>query len=175
MMMQWNVRTKTIRGVTIGLVSGLLLSAVGCGYSSQSLYRESVRTVYVDMAESREFRREIEFKLTEALRKEIDRITPYTNAPRQKADTILSAEVLEWRESTLGNDLITALPRQTAGTLAIRYRWQDQRTGKILVENPRFITTVEYIRPVGEDTQNAYDDAVVKLARKVVQSMETPW
>jgi hypothetical protein len=160
-----------------GLCMTLILSALltGCGYSSKSLYRESVDSVYVEMAETREFRRGIEFKLTEALRKEIDRVTPYTNAPRKKADTLLTAEVLEWRQSTLGEDLWTNHPRQTAATLAISYRWQDMRTGKILAENPRFVTTVEYVRPAGENVNNAYDDAVSRLARKVVQNMERPW
>jgi len=166
-------RMRAVEGFcTILVLSGLL---AGCGYSSDSLYRESVGSVYVDMAESREFRRGIEFKLTEALRKEIDRITPYTNSRREKADTILKAEVLEWRQSTLGEDIWTDQPRQTAATLAIRYRWQDMRTGKILAENPRFVTTVEYVRPAGENVHNAYDDAVTRLARKVVQSMERPW
>ena len=59
--------------------------------------------------------------------------------------------------------------------LAIRYRWQDMRTGKLLVDQPRLITTVEYVRPTGETVHHARDDAANKLARKVVDSMETPW
>lgn len=151
-----------------------LAAAAGCGYSSESLYPSNVRTVYVDMAHSREFRRGIEFQLTEALSKEIERLTPYRNAPREKADTLFTAEVLEWREATLGRSWIN-LPRQTAATLAIRYRWQDMRTGKILAEHPRFITTVEYIRPAGETTHNAVDDAASKIARKIVESLAQDW
>ncbi|NLX15159.1 MAG: hypothetical protein GXY44_16135 [Phycisphaerales bacterium] len=151
-----------------------LAVVTGCGYSSESLYPSNVRTVYVDMAQSKEFRRGIEFQLTEALRKEIDRMTPYRNAPREKADTLFTAEVLEWRESTLGRSWLDR-PRQTAATLAIRYRWQDMRTGKILAEHPRFITTVEYVRPAGETTHNAIDDATSKMARKIVESLARDW
>src|SRR5262245_11670820 len=90
----------------------LMLAAVsGCGYSSGGLYRENICTVYVEMFQSKEFRRGIEFQLTEALRKQIDRGTPYRNAPREKADTVLSGEILEWREATMGRTL-TDLPRQ---------------------------------------------------------------
>jgi len=156
-------------GVTLASMAG------GCGYSNDSLYRKNIRSVYVEMFESKEFRRGIEFQMTEALRKQIDRQTAYKNAPREKADTILSGEILEWRESSLGHDFTFALPRQTAATLAIRYRWQDMRTGKLLVDQPRLITTVEYVRPAGETVYNARDDAVNKLARKVVNGMETPW
>ncbi|NLX22314.1 MAG: hypothetical protein GXY55_11705 [Phycisphaerae bacterium] len=155
------------------LVLGCMVT--GCGYSADSLYRKNVRTVYVEMFHSKEFRRDIEFHLTEAVRKQIDRMTPYRNAPRERADTILTGEVLEWREATLGHDPMTALPRETAGTLAIRYRWQDLRTGALLVDQPRLITTVPYTRPTGETAHNAIDDAVNRIARKVVHGMETAW
>jgi hypothetical protein len=127
------------------------------------------------MFQSREFRRGIEFQLTEALRKQIDRSTPYRNAPKEKADTILSGEVLEWREGTLGRGFLSDLPRETAGTLVIRYRWQDMRTGKLLVDEPRFVTTVTYVRPVGETVYHARDLAVDQMARRVVETMEAPW
>lgn len=154
---------------------GLMALLGGCGYTTEPLYRTSIDSVYVEMFQSREFRRGIEFQLTEALRKEIDRTTPYHNAPREKADTVLSGEILEWREQTLGRDFVTNLPRETAATLAIRYRWKDQRTGKLLVDQPRFITTIQYVRPAGETTYNAREDATVRAARLIVQSMESPW
>ncbi len=158
-----------------GLFLVTLALGSGCGYSSSGLYRENVKTVYVEMFQSKEFRRGIEFQLTEALRKQIDRSTPYRNAPKEKADTVLSGEVLEWREGTLGRDFVTNLPRETAATLVIRFRWQDMRTGKLLADQPRFVTTVEYVRPVGETVFHARDEAVNKIARRVVETMETPW
>ena len=157
------------------LIALVLAGATGCGYSSDGLYRRNIRTVYVEMFQSKEFRRGIEFQLTEAVRKQIDRKTPYKNAPKEKADTILSGEILEWREGTLGHDPVTALPRETAGSLVIRYRWQDMRTGRLLVDQPRTATTIEYVRPVGETVYNARDDAVNRMARKIVDSMESPW
>jgi hypothetical protein len=166
--------TRTCLPRLAGLMAGLCL-LTGCGYSSSGLYREGIRTVYVEMFQSKEFRRGIEFELTEALRKQIDRGTPYRNAPKEKADTIITGEVLEWREATLGKDFLTALPRETAGSLTIKYRWQDMRTGKLLVDQARLVTTVEYVRPVGETVYNARDDAVDRMARRVVSSMATSW
>lgn len=157
-------------GMALGL--GLLS---GCGYSSEGLYRGGIKSVYVEMFQSREFRRGIEFQLTEALRKEIDRRTPYHNASKEKADTVITGEVLEWREATLGRDPVAALPRETASSLTIRYRWQDMRTGKILVDQPKLVTMVEYVRPAGESVYNARDDAAVRMARKVVDGMAAPW
>lgn len=151
------------------------LGVWGCGYTDQPLHRTSVRTVYVDIFQSKEFRRGIEFQVTEALRKQIDRGTPYKCAPREKADTILTGEVLEWREATIGHDFITDRPRETAATLAVRFRWQDMRTGKILAESAMLVTTVPYVRPAGEGVYGARDEAADKLARLVVQRMESPW
>ncbi|HOW70631.1 MAG TPA: LPS assembly lipoprotein LptE [Phycisphaerae bacterium] len=156
-------------------MAGLALMMAGCGYSSDSLYRKNIRTVYVEMFQTKEFRRGIEFQLTEAVRKEIDRRTPYKNAPKEKADSVMSGEVLEWQETAIGHDHIAALPRDTAGTLVIRFRWQDMRTGKIIVEHPRLITTIQYVRPAGETIEQGRFDAVTKMARAVVDRMATDW
>ncbi|MBI4579077.1 MAG: hypothetical protein HY718_05200 [Planctomycetes bacterium] len=147
----------------------------GCGYSNQPLYRESVRSVYVEMFHSKEFRRGIEFQLTEAVRKAIDRSTPYRNAPQARADTVLEGEILDWRETAVGTDPITDRAVKNVGTLSIRYRWKDVRTGKLLVDRPLTVTTSDYVRLAGEQSFDAYGLAVDQMARKVVESMETPW
>lgn len=166
-------------GSRFGLLGlGLLLiasGAAGCGYSNESLYRDSVHTVHVEMFQSKTFRREIEFLLTEAVRKQINRSTPYKNADRAKADTILEGEVLEWDEAGIGRDFATNRPREIAGTLSVRYRWQDMRTGKLLVDRPLAITTVQYVRPTGEEDYDGFQLAVDQMARQIVESMETPW
>jgi hypothetical protein len=158
----------------LSLFAGALLTC-GCGYTSESLHPQTVRTVYVEMFQSREFRRGIEFELTEALRKEINVSTPYTNAAPEKADTILSGEVLEWRQASLGWDPITLRPREMAATLIIRYRWKDVRTGKLLRDRPRFTTTITYVPPTDETAYNGRLDAVSKLAREIVGDMENSW
>ena len=158
----------------LSLLAGVFL-ACGCGYSNESLHPQTVRTVFVEMFQSREFRRGIEFQLTEALRKEINVSTPYTNASPEKADTILSGEVLEWREASLGWDPISLRPREMAATLIIRYRWKDVRTGKLLRDRPRFVTTVTYVPPTDETVDSGRLDAVSKLAREIVGDMENSW
>ncbi len=170
-----STRKRGWTGITVWLAGCAAALSGGCGYSNEPLHRASVQTIYVEMFESREFRRGIEFQLTEAVRKAIDTQTQYKNVPREKADTILSGEVLEWREATIGRSFATDLPRETAATLAIRYRWQDMRTGKLLVDQPRLITTVQYVPPVGETVHNARNEAVDRLARRIVAGMERPW
>ncbi len=151
------------------------VAAGGCGYSAESLHPQGIRTVYVEMFQSKEFRRGLEMQLTEALRKEIDRGTPYRNAPKDKADTIISGEILEVRQGVLGRNFATDLPREKAATVVLSYRWKDVRTGRILVENRQFAQTVEYVPELRENFFMASEDAMNKLARRIVDSMETAW
>lgn len=154
---------------------GLLIAAAGCGYSSDPLQPQTVRTVYVEMFQSKEFRRGIEMQLTEALRKEIDRGTPYRNAPKNRADTVLSGEILEVRQGLLGKTWATDNALELAATFVISYRWKDMRTGRMLVENRQFTQTVEYVPPIQETFYIASEEAVNKLARRIVDSMESGW
>ena len=108
------------------------------------------------MIESREFRRELEFQLTEALVKRIEMDTPYRIAPLRTADTLLTGEILEVRQRVFGDDFDTGLPREKGATILMRYRWKDLRTGRILVERERFPYSVEYIPPVGETFAKAW-------------------
>lgn len=151
------------------------LGSTGCGYSNKSLHPDSVRTVYVDMFQTREFRRGIEFQLTEALRKEIERSTPYKNAAKNRADTLIEGEVLAWKENAIAKDFVTDRAREIIGTLDIRVRWKDLRTGKLLLDRPNMVTTVEYVRPAHEEAYEGYQQAVEQMARRIVEAMETPW
>ncbi len=168
------MRRITLQAVG-GIGLGLIACAGGCGYSSSSLHPQGIRTVYVEMFQSKEFRRGLEMQLTEALRKEIDRGTPYRNAPKNRADTVLSGEVLEVRQGSLGRDFITDKPRELAATIVVSYRWKDLRTGRILVESPQFTQTIEYVPPLKETFYMASEEGMNKLARRIVDSMETGW
>ncbi len=151
----------------------ILLS--GCGYSTRRPFPETVDTVHVEMFHSKDFRKDLEFKLTEAVSKRIETDTSYRIAPRKRADTILSGELVEVRQATLGEDFRTGLPRETGATFVISLRWKDQRTGKILAERQRFAYTTTYIPPVGE---SFFDGAVRGLdgvAEQLVEAMESPW
>ena len=62
--------------------AAFLAMIAGCGYTSDTLYRENVDTVFVDIAQSREFRRGIEFQFTEALRKQIGKLKQFESVLR---------------------------------------------------------------------------------------------
>jgi hypothetical protein len=127
------------------------------------------------MFRSREFRRDMEFQLTEALQKRILMDTDYKLADKARADTVLSGQVLEVRQATLGTDFRSDLPRETQATIFVSFQWKDLRTGKTLVDQPRFAQAVDYIRPVGENFFQASQEGVDDLAERIVEQMQIDW
>jgi len=158
--------------VAAWLVSSL---AAGCGYSLRRPFPQDVRTVHVEMFQSREFRRGLEFALTEALQKRILQETPYKIADKATADTLLTGQILEVRQGTLGTDFRTDLPREIRATFVIRFQWKDLRTGKVLLDRPRFVQAVDYIPPVGERFADASAEALDDLAERIVEQMMESW
>ncbi len=161
----------------IAMAVGVLATS-GCGYSvgHKDMYREGIRTVHVPIFANKDFRRGLEFQLTESLVKAIELHTPYkTTSDKRRADTILTGEIMEVRQGTLGLDFLTHLPRETQATVVAAFRWKDLRTGKILVEMPTITQSVDYIQPVGENFYQASEEALNDLAERIVEKMEKPW
>ncbi len=158
--------------VVVGLAAVL---CGGCGYSTKRPFRSGIQTVHVEMLESREFRRELEFQLTEALIKRIEMDTPYRIGPLRTADTLFSGEILEVRQRAFGDDFESGLPREKGATIIMRYRWKDLRTGSLLVERKRFVYSVEYIPPVGETFAKGMMRGFDGMAEAIVETMESRW
>ncbi len=159
----------------------LVLSTVvhGCGYTTDRGFRETnsnndrIRTIAVEVFESKEFRRGIELQLTESLKKRINSDTQYRLAKKSYADTILTGEVREVRQSTIGRDFRTVRPRETAATLLVSFQWKDLRNGEILMERPNFVQTVDYTRLLGEDFYHAMQRETDRMAERIVEAMES--
>ena len=161
--------------ISITLVSLAMSLLAGCGYRAGGPYRTDVKTVYVDMAGSKDFRRDLEFTLTEALKKRIGMDTPFRLAGREKADTILMTEVLEERQAALAPDFKTRQPREKQLMLAVRVQWKDVRTGRILVDHPALLQAVDYLPAADEPEKLAQERAIDRLAQRIVALMYEDW
>ncbi len=153
----------------------VLLLSGGCGYSAKRPFRTDIQTVHVEMFQSKEFRRELEFRLTESIVKRIEMDSPYKIAPRNRADALLTGEIVRVDNRTFGDDFNTDLPREIGSTVVVRYRLQDLRSGEILVERPRFVYQTSYIPPVGETFTQGMTRAMDGLAEQIVETMESSW
>lgn len=187
----------TVRAVVV-LVSLLAGSFVGCGYSTQRPFPTTVpeasvgveaaddettsrggsakiRTVFVEPLRSKAFRRELEMRLTEAVSKRIETVTPYRIAAKERADTSLTGEILEVRQAVFGTDFVIDRPRETAVSFLVRLRWSHHRTGKVLMDRKVLIQTETWVPTVGETFYKGSDRGIDELAERVVQQMETVW
>jgi hypothetical protein len=173
-----NTVTKTKWSRSITIVIGSVIAAAwlpGCSYSTTRPFRTDIQTVHVEMFHSKEFRRELEFRLTEAISKRIEMDTPYRLESRRKADAVISGELLEVRNRTFGDDFSLDLPREIGSSVVVRFRMQDMRTGEILVEHPNFTFQTSYIPPVGESFTQGMTRALDGVAERFVEMMETDW
>lgn len=159
----------------IGLVVLGVLLQTGCGYSTRRPFPTDFRTVHVEMFQSREFRRELEFRLTEAVQKRIAMDTPYRIASRRTADVLITGEILNVSTRTFGSDLDIDQPREIGATITVRFRVKDLRDGRILLDRPRSVFQTTYIPPVGESFDQGMIRGLDGLAEQIVQTLETPW
>lgn len=157
------------------LIGFCMIGLTGCGYSTERPFTTDIQTVHVEVFHSREFRRELEFRLTESVVKRIEMDTPWRIAPRKTADALLSGEILRVDNRTFGDDIDTDQPREIGSTIVVRYRLQDLRSGKILVERPRFVHQTSYIPPVGETFDQGMTRGLDGMAERIVESMEEDW
>lgn len=78
----WQSRVRPL--LPLILLALMLTTLSGCGYSGKSLYPTSIRTVAVPIFANRTFRRQWEFRLTEAIDKNIESRTPFRLAPKER-------------------------------------------------------------------------------------------
>lgn len=159
----------------MALTGAVLGGLTGCSYSTVRPFPTDIQTIHVDMLHSREFRRELEFRLSEAITKRIEMDSPYRIAPRRTADALLTGEILSVQNRTFGHDFRRDLPREIGSTVTIAFRIQDLRSGDILVERPRFVYQTSYIPPVGETFFDGMTRALDGMAEQIVETMESDW
>ena len=160
----------------------LLLS--GCGYEQSgsdtdwhwgSVYRENIHSVAVPVFTSRDFHRNVEFQLSDALAKKIEEFTPYKVEPRERADTVIEGEIVSISPSTLSLNPYTATPQEAEYSIIVNFTWKDLRTGKILCSRQGFEQANTYFPNLGEGQYVASQNAVERLALGIVNEMEGPW
>jgi hypothetical protein len=176
----WSCRAAPILGLLLLLAGGCNgYSTVGGepvgGYQWRSLYREDVRTVAVPIFASKDFRRGLEFSLTQAVIKQIESKSPYKVVPREKADTILEGEIEKVSLQTMSQDPVTAVPQENLYSVLVNFTWRDLRTGKIYTHRENFEETVEYYPTLAEGESIASQDALERLALAIVQEIQADW
>lgn len=150
------------------------------GYTTISQYRPDIKTVAVPIFRrgTYEYRRDIEFRLTEAVVKQIEAQTPYKVVDKGRADTLLTGTIQSIDPQVLSFIPRTGRAREIQLRVIVDFTWKDLRgEGKLLVEKKNFPVAAEYIpeAPFSEDFFVGSEDAFDKMARLIVEQMAQPW
>jgi hypothetical protein len=141
------------------------------GYSVGPLYRRDIRTVAVEMFGSRDFRRNYEFKLTEAVAKRVELETGYKLAPANRADTLLTGELQATSASTLSETPQVGSVREQEASLYVRWTWKDLRTGRILAQIDDEFAYANIYPLFNQGLSLGYDMAIDGIARRITAKM----
>ncbi len=163
----------------------LLLLSTGCAtyqIGNASLYPTGIKTIYVPIFKSTSFRRNMGEQLTEAVVKEIQKRTPYKVVSDPTADSVLSGCITNESKSVLVS-VLSGDAREVQAAVTVQVSWVD-RKGRMLRDNksiplPSEIAEVtatgDIVAEVGQSLTTAQQEALGRLAKQIVDMMETPW
>ena len=173
-------RARLSRREALGLL--LPLAAAGCGYMVGAPFPEDVRTVAVPIFTSQTFRREVEFQLTEAVQKQIEKQTHFRVADEAYADTKLTGTIVDVRKDNRGETGFDDI-RNVGLTFYVQVTWEDLRTGRLLREQQidippdvvALLGQTSFAPELGQSLASATDRVIEQLAYDIVNRMEFPW
>ncbi len=178
-----------LRGLTRSgyalIVALVALAPAGCAayrFGAASLFPPDIQTIYVPVFESDSFRRNFSELVTEAVIKEIERVTPYKVVGTPDADSVLTGKVTSDTKRTLIEDRYDQ-PREMEINLALEVRWVNRRGNLIdqgtTVPPPEDAVLLTspgtLVAEFGQSVSTAQLQAIQRIATKVVAMMETPW
>jgi len=166
----------------VWLILPVLSLISGCGYHIGAPYDPEIRSVHVPIFTSDLFRRDINIELTEAVQKEIRSRTPYQLSTADRADTRLIGHVVEVNKSVLGETSFDD-PRQLQLAIGVEILWEETFGGQLLArqtlpidpQTRQLLTQSNFAPEVGQSYATAKHEAITRLARRIVDMMESPW
>ncbi|MEM6470596.1 MAG: LPS assembly lipoprotein LptE [Planctomycetota bacterium] len=169
------------------LISSLLVLAtsIGCAsyrFGSEALFPANVRTVYIPMVRNETFRQDLGPRLAEALADEVQRQTPYRVVGNPSADTILRCTVTGQNKVIL-TEAASDDPRALDSAITVAASWTT-RDGRPLMQNSvamsesdsiGFSQSSRFVPEAGQSIETANQEAVDRLAKRIVSQMEARW
>ena len=181
----WKRSRRTLSVVAAFLCATCTAATWGCAgyqFGSPTLYRQDVRTVYVPMFHSDSYRRRLAERLTEAVVKRIEAVTPYKVVHRPNADTILTGRIIADRKRVITEDRFD-MNRDIEVSLQVEAAWTD-RAGNLIgsqfaqpLPAPliTFTGSAHFVPEGGQSYATAEREALQTLAKRIVEQMEVPW
>jgi hypothetical protein len=167
------------------IIASALIGCIGCAsyrIGTRTLYRTDVRTIHVPIIKSESFRPELGVMLTESLKKEIERRTPFKHADAETADSVMVCSLTSDSKRVVSETNLDE-PRLLQSVMTVEVKWTDRR-GLPLIETRflppgestfYFAENVDFIPEAGQSISTANQRAVERLANHIVDQMEARW
>lgn len=156
------------------LVFILIIVLSGCGYSTRSLLRQDVESIYIPIFDNDTFRRGLEFKLTKSVKDEILFRTKIKIVDREDADAVLYGKIADVKERVISENIADDIVEGSI-TLFLDIKLVDARTGRNIMEKKGLQWKTEYIGRREEAVSTAENEAFVDIAERIVNLMEEEW
>src|SRR5579885_2377559 len=167
--------------IALALVAATLAGCRMYLVGNCSLYPPDIRTVYVPVFDSMDYRRYMGERLTEAVVKQIELKTPFKVVNTPDADSILTGKLMVDQKGVLVKPP-TDEQRLIQNTLVVQVSWVDRRGNQVrpdatvpLPDSVVNITQVTNLVPeVGQTIATQQQIAIQRIAEQIVSMVEAP-
>jgi hypothetical protein len=156
----------------------------GCGYGAGFRARAGVESVAVPVFENRSLRREVEFPLTEAVVREVQRRTPLAVLPEGRADLVLRGTIESFEQRVLvegaRDEVLESVAVIAVGVVGVdregrevfRYTGAAGSPAAQRASGPAIVEQAQFAEARGESIARPTSDAFVDLAERIVMLLE---
>lgn len=142
------------------------------GYrATNTMLPRHISSVAIPIFENQTLYRGFEFDLTRALVREIQTKTTLKVRELKDADSILTGEILKFRQPVLSEDSFDRI-KEVQIRLTIHFHWVERHTGKTLAEHT-ITESSEFATPRGENLATSTQEAFLRVAERIVNLMES--
>lgn len=175
------VISKPLAFIAVAAIA-TLTGCAGYQFGSDGLFPPGIETVHVPVVRNDTFRHDLGVRLTEALVREIERRTNYKVTSNPNADTVLRCRISDETKQVL-TESSTDDPRALDAAISVRAAW-THRNGSQLLQNSvipiddvaiSFGQNVRFVPEAGQSVDTAMQDAIERLASRIVSQMESRW
>ena len=159
----------------------LLTGCAGYQIGNQSLYNANIQTIYIPMVKAQSLSPRMAERITEAVAKEVELRTPYKVARNYYADAVLNIEIIDYKQGINFKDRWGG-PRQDNLEMKAKVELVNRRSltpecaCEFSLDQEGIVLGHGSMIPVaGQSTATEQQEAIDRLAKCIVNSLEKPW
>ena len=173
---------KSAAAICLALVSLCLGGCASYQFGSAALYPTGIRTVHIPVVRNETFRHDLGPQLTDALVREVERRTPFKVVSNPNADSVLRCTI-NGQSKVVLTETSSDDPRALDTAISVATTW-NSRDGRRLMQNSLatidsdstgFSQSVRFVPEAGQSIDTANQEAIDRLARRIVSQMESRW